>query len=465
MNGTNASNSSLARFEPRQVTPIDSLPFEILSKILFECIKEIIEGKPARISALIGPRNQPHSFKLVSKFWKDVAEGTSSLWSHISAPPYNPLTYRKDPYATSTFVSTWLNASKSLPLHVYHPRYELQIREMFFANDPQIHAAMDALNKSIALHRRQMLDLFVAHEQRWESLQISFTLSLLRHFTSKHLFAGHKVGERLSRLKISLDDWNITLSKVNKLFRWIAALPVLRHLELDDPHNVAGDFTLVPWRTLTRVLYRRRFLTFEDSFWLLRQCTSATDITLISGHGSNPRWPLPTPPTISVPYRLEATTKLVLWGLEFPLDLLKRLSLPRLECLEITSCFSTCLDPGDALSCFLDQSQCRLRRFVVSDLALAEWRHNVYSGTLSSLPPMTVSDFSCILEALQSYKVGNVLFRFKHHTRTVEEFQSSTGLLRYICPLFNLRVWMDDTEKARTARRPHIRFCVGWEES
>ncbi|PPQ88377.1 hypothetical protein CVT25_002124 [Psilocybe cyanescens] len=454
---------------------IDALPFELLSQIFFECVRVISGSRGRRLRAPASPwlRNQPYAFKLVSKRWSDVAVGSPHLWNYVSAPAYDPRMYKEDPHATRKFVLDWLVTSLNLSLHLRHHRFDQHIPDPKSSADPKDKASILVWKKCASRHRKQMLDVFLIHEKRWESLEITFDLDLLQHFNSQRLVAGH-LGERLSYLQIVLDDRNITLSKVNKLLLWVGQLCLLQELDLDDPHDVIGDLTLVPWQTLTKIIYRRRFLTFEDSFWILRHCTFATDISIISGHGSNPRWPLPSPPSIAVPQPLCRLAKLSLWGVETPLDLLKRFSLPRLESLEIKSGFSTCSNPSEALSRFLDQSQCQLKRVVVSDIMLtlddytfgSEHPYDVYANLLSrevSFPPVTSTAFTLALEILERYRVADVLFKFKHKAKTLEAFLDVTGILQRLSPV-NFRVWKDAAEKGRV-ERPYARYCVGWEES
>ncbi|KAF8955712.1 hypothetical protein BDZ97DRAFT_1856384 [Flammula alnicola] len=322
---------------------INRLPVELLGQIFemtvqrcyFGTVRDVLQQY---IMLKWWPNTAPFNLLQVCRYWRAVAQSTSSLWTSLNAKQYR----RSCP--TPPAVKYWLRQSGSAPLNLYlmprddHPRFE-------------------------RLHANTMLQLFATECHRWRSLSIEFNAALLDDFIA--ILQDQDAASKyplLEQLEIALCSKQIPEQTVDNLISLIAVFKSLRRLYWNLPTTIHPP-TCLPWNQL-HVVYIDTPLSLEEMVSYMSQCSSASSITmfnLLDFQLEELKLNLPVT-------SLSNLTSLTLRGGNNPISVLDYFILPNLEALEIDIDHPR---PRNyvTLERFLERSQCPFRRIHIDNLS------------------------------------------------------------------------------------------------
>ncbi|KDR73075.1 hypothetical protein GALMADRAFT_213018 [Galerina marginata CBS 339.88] len=148
--------------------------------------------------------------------------------------------------------------------------------------------------------------------------------------------------------------------------------PTLQTLEFTDHDHFITDLATLPFAAAKKVAFVRWSLTFEECFYILSNCSSATEVFLEASNNTTPS--LPPGPVQGI--RLNNLTSLELSSVVHPMELLRRLTLPKLESLKIVDgvggyWYNKSPEmPVQIIENFLSRSKCPLRLLFVEDFTI-----------------------------------------------------------------------------------------------
>ncbi|KAF8963079.1 hypothetical protein BDZ97DRAFT_1048445 [Flammula alnicola] len=328
-----------SRRENNDTVHVNHLPVEVLCQIFEMAIHRqyyIISHNVLReyLTVRWDPRAAPFNLLHVCRYWRAIAQTTSSLWTSLSGRQDLPHSPR---ISTMKYC---LEQSLSAPLDLF-----LSHTDHRTTSDP--------------LHANKMLQLFVTEAHRWRSLAIGLNSDLAEDFIALLQEYG------ADRKFLSLEQLEINAACPETLLRTLMSLiPLLKSLRrLYWNHQAVVHPPLrLPWNQL-HFVYIDTPLSPQDTLSYMSQCSCATSITFMDVRKSS--GPQGSPLTFKAPIiSLSNLKTLRLRGKGNPVSLLPYFFLPNLEGLEI---YAVHPPPCQylALEIFLERSRCPLRRIRV----------------------------------------------------------------------------------------------------
>lgn len=202
---------------------ISTLPVEILAEIFWHCVPDAATFQdPVLRTHQAHPLNAPILLTRVSRYWREIALNTPSLWSSLSLADGACGGIRVvDAYLSA--LKTWLSLSQSLPLRI----------------------KLDAENHySIMI---TYLSLLCDEADRWNEVYLESCHPT--HFQTSHK-SSFPILTSLS-LKLTSTDYGHTQFPV--FFDALSSAPNLRRVDITF-HSMAG--LPLPWSALTEYAFR-----------------------------------------------------------------------------------------------------------------------------------------------------------------------------------------------------------------
>ncbi|KAF8968245.1 hypothetical protein BDZ97DRAFT_1916093 [Flammula alnicola] len=366
-------------------TCANKLPFEVLGQIFELTVERVhfrLSDKLLRSHLKVGyssGRIAPFNLLQVCRYWRAVAQSTSSLWTSLSGQRY----WGSLPKVPA--MKYCLEQSLSAPLHLHlSPR----------PDEPTFYPS----------HARQMFQLFATEVHRWRSLSIRFDTDLAEDFIAM-LGVRDPATELplLEELEISFVSETVPPpDTVQALISLLALLKPLRHVYWNRDRSLANiPLHNLPWKQLDTV-YIDAPISVQDATSYISQSLSASNITILhlpqrlQPYGLN----LPNPTAF-----LPNLTSLTLQAEVDPFSIFADLVLPNLQLLEITFLYFRPRNYAP-LDRFLAKSQCRLQniKFFMSSMLDEGVVNFLQIPHLRSIPSVQLGSFDVHQKTLNILK-------------------------------------------------------------